>query len=260
MLLDQQLSLVCLVETRVRKTNTPLVVNSIFKNWDILDNYSSHDIGRIWVGWYPRILKISKISETDQIIHCLACILDSNDQFNISFVYGSNDERARRALWDNMCVFQHGGTPWIIVRDFNVSRRVQESVGGSSKISVAMEKFDNCLQSVELDDLRFSGFLHTWCNKRSNGCISKKLDRVLVNKERMAKFEHSEAFFLPPSISDHIPSLQSPAHSKGNEPTLNQGEVFEDLKDASSYTGLLLLMILSFKEVAANGSMMAVEV
>ncbi|KAK2641984.1 hypothetical protein Ddye_023747 [Dipteronia dyeriana] len=102
---------------------------------------------------------------------------------------------------------KHGGTPWIVVGDFNVSRRVQESVGGSSKISVAIEEFDNCLQSAELDDLRFSGFFHTWCNKRSNGCISKKLDRVLVNKEWMAKFEHSEAFFLPPSISDHNPSL-----------------------------------------------------
>ncbi|KAK2655477.1 hypothetical protein Ddye_008529 [Dipteronia dyeriana] len=70
-----------------------------------------------------------------------------------------------------------------------------------------MEEFDNCLQSAELDDLRFSGFLYTWCNKRSNGCIFKKLDRVLVNKEWMAKFEHSEAFFLPSSISDHSPSL-----------------------------------------------------
>ncbi|KAK2658664.1 hypothetical protein Ddye_005197 [Dipteronia dyeriana] len=106
-----------------------------------------------------------------------------------------------------MCFFQHGGTHWIVVGDFNVSRRVQELVGGSSKISVAMEEFDSCLQSAELNDLRFSGFLHTWCNKRSNGCISKKLDRILVNKEWMAKFEHSEAFFLPPSISDHSPSL-----------------------------------------------------
>ncbi|KAK2642297.1 hypothetical protein Ddye_024060 [Dipteronia dyeriana] len=102
-----------------------------------------------------------------------------------------------------MGVFQHGGTPWIVVGDFNVSSRVQESVGCSFRISVAMEEFDNCLQFAELDDLRFSGFLHTWCYKRSNGCISKKLDRVLVNKEWMAKFEHSEAFFLPPSISDH---------------------------------------------------------
>ncbi|KAI9157247.1 hypothetical protein LWI28_019183 [Acer negundo] len=70
-----------------------------------------------------------------------------------------------------------------------------------------MEEFNDCPYVSELDDLRFSGFFHTWCNKRSIGCISKKLDRVLVNKECMAKFEHSEAIFLPPSISDHSPSL-----------------------------------------------------
>ncbi|KAK3229961.1 hypothetical protein Dsin_001842 [Dipteronia sinensis] len=60
-----------------------------------------------------------------------------------------------------------------------------------------MEEFNDCLQSLELDDLRFSGFLHTWCNKRSNGCISKKLDRVLVNIDWLVKFENSEAIFLP---------------------------------------------------------------
>ncbi|KAK3193246.1 hypothetical protein Dsin_024556 [Dipteronia sinensis] len=70
-----------------------------------------------------------------------------------------------------------------------------------------MEEFNDCLQSLELDYLRFSGFLHTWCNKRSNGCISKKLDRVLVNNDWLVKFENSEAIFLPPSISDHCPSV-----------------------------------------------------
>ncbi|KAK3212587.1 hypothetical protein Dsin_017293 [Dipteronia sinensis] len=65
----------------------------------------------------------------------------------------------------------------------------------------------NSSQAKELDDLRFSGFPHTWYNKRSNGCISKKLDRVLVNNERLVKFEHSEASFLPPSILDHCPFM-----------------------------------------------------
>ncbi|KAK3204578.1 hypothetical protein Dsin_018624 [Dipteronia sinensis] len=69
------------------------------------------------------------------------------------------------------------------------------------------EEFNDCLQSSELVDLRFSGFLHTWCNKRSNGCISKKLDRVLVNNDWLAKFQNSEVIFLPPSISDHCPSV-----------------------------------------------------
>ncbi|KAK3189472.1 hypothetical protein Dsin_029033 [Dipteronia sinensis] len=105
-----------------------------------------------------------------------------------------------------MCSSQHG-SPWIVLSDFNVSRSVGESIGGCSRISGAMEEFNDCLQSLELDDLRFSGFLHTWCNKRSNGCISKKLDRVLVNNDWLVKFENSEAIFLPPGISDHSPSV-----------------------------------------------------
>ncbi|KAI9195736.1 hypothetical protein LWI28_017625 [Acer negundo] len=65
---------------------------------------------------------------------------------------------------------------------------------------------DNSSQA-KLDDLRFSGFLHTLCNKRGDGCISKKLDRVLVNNEWLVKFEHLETVFLPPSSSDHCPSV-----------------------------------------------------
>ncbi|KAK3204757.1 hypothetical protein Dsin_018803 [Dipteronia sinensis] len=105
-----------------------------------------------------------------------------------------------------MCSSQHG-SPWIVLGDFNVSRSVGESIGGCSRISGAMEEFNDCLQSLDLDDLRFSGFLHTWCNKRSNSCIFKKLDRVLVNNDWLVKFENSEAIFLPPSISDHCPSV-----------------------------------------------------
>ncbi|KAK2652910.1 hypothetical protein Ddye_012766 [Dipteronia dyeriana] len=105
-----------------------------------------------------------------------------------------------------MCSSQHG-SPWIVLGDFNVSRSVGESIGGCSRILGAMEEFNECLQASELDDLRFLGFLHTWCNKRSNGCISKKLDRVLVNNDWLVKCENSEAIFLPPSISDHCPSV-----------------------------------------------------
>ncbi|KAK3184872.1 hypothetical protein Dsin_032158 [Dipteronia sinensis] len=75
--------------------------------------------------------------------------------------------------------------------EFNVCRRVDESIGGCSRITVAVEEFAECRQASELDDLRFLGFLHTWCNKRSNGCISKKLDRVLVKNEWLVKFVHS---------------------------------------------------------------------
>ncbi|KAK3212624.1 hypothetical protein Dsin_017330 [Dipteronia sinensis] len=162
----------------------------------MIDNYNSHSLRQIWVGWDPKILNITKISETNQIIHCNTCILDTNDQFRVSFVYGSNDDRLRNALWQSMCSSQHG-SPRIMLCDFNVSRSVGESIGGCTRILGAMKEFNDCLKSSELDDLRFSGFLHTWCNKSSNGCISKKLDRVLVNNDWLVKFENCEVIFLP---------------------------------------------------------------
>ncbi|KAK3230002.1 hypothetical protein Dsin_001883 [Dipteronia sinensis] len=79
-------------------------------------------------------------------------------------------------------------------------------LGAAPEFRVLWRSSD-CLQSLKIDDLRFSGFLHTWCNKRSNGCISKKLDRVLVNNDWLVKFENSEEIFLPPSISNHCPSV-----------------------------------------------------
>ncbi|KAK3218482.1 hypothetical protein Dsin_012452 [Dipteronia sinensis] len=120
-------------------------------------------------------------------------------KFRISFVYGSNDDRSRRAFCQSMCSSLHG-SPWIVLGYFNVSRRVDESIEDCSRISDAMEEFNDCLQYLELYDLRFLGFLHTWCNKRSNGCISNKLDRVVVNNDWLVKFQNSKAIFLPPSF------------------------------------------------------------
>ncbi|KAK2653272.1 hypothetical protein Ddye_013128 [Dipteronia dyeriana] len=112
----------------------------------------------------------------------------------------------RKVLWQSLCSSQHG-SPWIVLGDFNISRSVGESIGGCSRISGAMEEFNDCLQASELDDLRFSGYLHTLRNKRSNSCISKKLGRVLVNNDWLVKFDNSEGIFLPPSISDHCPAV-----------------------------------------------------
>ncbi|KAK3226009.1 hypothetical protein Dsin_005871 [Dipteronia sinensis] len=105
-----------------------------------------------------------------------------------------------------MCSGLHD-SPWIVLGDFNVSMRVDESIGGCSRISCPMEEFNDCLQSLELNDLHFSGFLHTWWNWSSSGCISKKLDRVLVNNDWLVKFENSEAIFLPPGNADHCPFM-----------------------------------------------------
>ncbi|KAK3189534.1 hypothetical protein Dsin_029095 [Dipteronia sinensis] len=187
-----------LIAPNLRKT---LVANSVFKDWDMIDNYNSHSPRRIWVGWDPRILNITKISETDQIIHCNACILDTNDQFQISFVYGSNDDRLSKALWQSMCSSQHG-SPWIVLGDFNVSRSVGESIGGCSRISGAMEEFKDCLQSSELDDLCFSDradflpLVYRCWREQVHGTMQYKLWSKLRNLKKVLKTLNNDKHYI----------------------------------------------------------------
>ena len=43
----QQLDLMSIIETKVRLVNKNRIMENLFRNWDTLDNYSSHPYGRI---------------------------------------------------------------------------------------------------------------------------------------------------------------------------------------------------------------------
>ena len=66
-----------------------------------------------------------------------------------------------------------------------------------------MHEFGDCLNKAELDDLKYSGFQLTW----TDGIISRKIDRVLVNEKWISVFPLSEAEFLPAGLSDHSPMI-----------------------------------------------------
>ncbi|XP_043696657.1 uncharacterized protein LOC122647302 [Telopea speciosissima] len=70
----------------------------------------------------------------------------------------------------------------------------------------AMNAFNDCIEDIAVNDLRWSGFPLTWSNKRAgNSRIACKLDRVLVNEEWLHSFPSSHASFENPGISDHSP-------------------------------------------------------
>ncbi|GAV59738.1 hypothetical protein CFOL_v3_03269 [Cephalotus follicularis] len=84
-----------------------------------------------------------------------------------------------------------------------------------------MSEFNECLKSMEVDDIRSVGRFFTWSNKRAgNFAVNKKLDRVLGNWEWHNLFNHSLAHFHQPGVSDHTPvSVDlSDFRSSGNKP------------------------------------------
>jgi exonuclease III len=44
-----RISILCLVETRVKHENFLKIVASMLPGWEVVNNYSTHILGRIWV-------------------------------------------------------------------------------------------------------------------------------------------------------------------------------------------------------------------
>lgn len=67
-----------------------------------------------------------------------------------------------------------------------------------------MRDFQNLVIHCHLTDMAYQGALFTWCNKREEGLICKKLDRVLLNEEALSRFNNAYSVFEPGGCSDHM--------------------------------------------------------
>lgn len=92
-----ELDLLCIVETKVKKDNWHGISRAVFLNWEAMNNYSNPDSGRIWIGWYPDVLRVTFLAESGQFCHCNIFSLDLNMNFFATFIYTCNDD-VRRSL------------------------------------------------------------------------------------------------------------------------------------------------------------------
>ncbi|XP_074288440.1 uncharacterized protein LOC141613594 [Silene latifolia] len=79
-----------LLETRV-KYNNSAAISKRFASFSIINNYSHHYNGRIWVFLNPSIVTVISSKVHDQLIHLEMLHHISNKVVNVTFVYGSND-------------------------------------------------------------------------------------------------------------------------------------------------------------------------
>lgn len=67
-----------------------------------------------------------------------------------------------------------------------------------------MRDFQRLVLHCHLTDMAYQGPLYTWCNKREEGVICKKLDRVLLNEEALHRFNNAYSIFEPGECFDHM--------------------------------------------------------
>ena len=179
------LSVVCILETRVRNSNKDRIFNAILPGWGLLNKYEHASLGKIWVCWNPRVVSIVDMLCTDQAILCYITVLKDNSSFFCSDIYASNNQIDRRVLWNHMqwCASTVGSKPWFLVGDFNTTRFSSEKNGGNMNTDTAMEEFHECLFNLEIVDMPFLGPLFTWINRLAGDqFLARKLDRSLQNE------------------------------------------------------------------------------
>lgn len=110
----------------------------------------------------------------------------------------------RRRLWSDLkdlCSIIPS-IPWLVIGDFNVISQMEEMSDYYTIMPIPgnVQEFQHCLAATGLTDIYNKDLFFTWSNKRCNGYMGKKLDKMLVNDQWLEKFPNSKAEFLPPAF------------------------------------------------------------
>lgn len=199
----------CQLETRVKEKKSENVLKSVFPDWYFLSNYDSNRLGRIWVVWNPKV-RLMPCFTSAQMITCSVLLEGAVNEFFCSFVYASNYIDERKFLWEDLRnnhdspLFQN--KPWIIYGDFHEILKGEEHslFHVNPSIPLGMRDFQNVVRYCSLNDMKSHGTLLTWCNKKDEELICKKLDRVLVNDTWITAYPQSYSVFEAERCSDHL--------------------------------------------------------
>lgn len=215
---QQQISLVGLLETRVKAAKMGALYLSIFRGWCFTSNIGWHRGGRIVVAWDPHTFSINEIVGNSQFMHLQLTLVDRKIGFNATIIYAYNKEEERRSLWRNLILLQ-SKQPWIVMGDFNDILSVEDRIGVRGHSSPGVE-FRSCVNQCGLENIPYCGSRFTWNNKQlGEDRIYSKIDRVMANGECLEKFENAEVIFLKEGYFDHTLAVltSSPSKSSGKK-------------------------------------------
>lgn len=205
---NKELVFGCILETRVKERKAEKILREVFGDWSSITNYEDSQGGRIWLLWRDTVC-MTPVYKSDQIITCLV-ELKGEEEFYCSCIYASNQVEGRRELWEDIahhyCSPRFKNKAWMIMGDFNEIFDGAESsrVDNMSRIPGGMRDFQSVVLQCQLTDMAYQGPQFTWSNKREEGIICKKLDRVLLNEEGLQRFSNAYAVFEAGGCSDHL--------------------------------------------------------
>lgn len=147
------------------------------------------------------------VMDTEQQITLKLTCQDKNKVCFVTIEYAKCNENARLALQDD--IYQLAVTmtdPWLVGGDFNVILNDEEKLGGLPVYPQECEDFAFCINSSELEEVKFKESPFTWWNGRAGvDCIFKRLDRVVVNQGMQNRFTDLKVEYLLEQVLIMLP-------------------------------------------------------
>ena len=159
--------------------------------------------------WNSDRVEINPLSNTEQEIHAVVKVLNSNSSWLISAIYASPRSAERHILWNNLNkVAELHEMPWVIVGDFNETLSAENKFKGRTVGVSRSLLLKECLNNCNMIDIGFSSPRFTWTNKREGqALIQERLDRFFINPSWCLLYLEARVMHLTTCHSDHCPVM-----------------------------------------------------
>lgn len=197
---DHNLDIIGLLETKLNDERLRSFLRFYFRGWNHVNNFATHDAGRIFVLWNPLKVSLEPLLIFPKGIHFKATCKVTSISVHLSFVYGLHSVVDRRPLWEILLDFSLlYQSPWHF-EDFNNVLSPGDRHNGVDVTPYEIRDFEDFCLASGVSDLPYTGSHYRWTNDQ----VWSKIDRALCNFELFAADFFSHVNFLPLGVfSDH---------------------------------------------------------
>lgn len=166
---NQKVSLFGLLKTKIKRVKAQQAALNLCRGWSFTINLVKHPAGRIWIVWKPGVYDVNITNITEQLIHYMVDHRGTGNKFNVTVVYGFNNQSMRRQLWEDIkSIHLQNRGPWAIMGDFNCILSTEERMG--IRVTIAeIKDFKKCMEECSMQDMRSSRAFYTWSNQQPGG-------------------------------------------------------------------------------------------
>ena len=200
----QKVDLFCIQETKIQLM-TDGVVKSLgvgrFLDWRTIEAVGA--AGGVLICWDKRFLDLLEWEKGQFSISCKFRTVENGAIWVFTGVYGPFTKEDRECLWEEFGAIRGlWGEPWCVGGDFNVILSQGER-SRQGRITLAMRRFAQVMDDLELIDLPLQGGSFTWSGGFQNQAWAR-LDRFMVSPSWLDQFRNVTQKRLSRPISDHF--------------------------------------------------------